>query len=163
MARREIAAEVIGNARAMHASGMSKTKIAAHLGLSRDTVKRYVAGESPKSADVEVIEAKTTGTREKIRDNVETFLMKASDVAATDDFVTSLASKPKDMMIGLGIAVEKMELLSGRATTRSESLRIELVAGGSLTELADRVMSGTTKALTPGEAHMSVVEIDKRK
>lgn len=141
MARREISPAVIGRVKALAASGMSNKRIATNTGVSRDTVKRYLAGERPESAPLDEVRAEETGNRLKIRDNVETFLVKASNIASTDEFVDRMSRKPKDLLVGIGIATEKMELLSGRATSRSESLKIELVAGGSLRELAERTMS----------------------
>jgi transposase-like protein len=45
-------------------------------------------------------------------------------------------------VIAAGTAQDKLNLLTGHSTQRTESLRIELVAGGSLRELGERAVSG---------------------
>ena len=120
-------------------------KAARLTGVPRTTLQGW-AGRGSKKVKPKVVSAELVrDERQKLSEKWERTVNTALDRAGLEE-VLSKASY-KDLLVGAGIGTEKVELLQGRATSRSESLRIELVAGGSLQELASRTMSGTTTAL----------------
>ena len=161
MARRKIDDDTIGQARAMVRSGMSIKRVAAQTGLSRDTVSRYSKGELPKAADIMVVDQVESGHRDRIKSNVENFLVKATDIAASDEFVVEMARKPKDLLIGIGIGIEKNELLSGRPTGISEQQRVLYVVGNPLRDASLVAIGRTDPAQPPALEAEYVVTQDK--
>lgn len=157
MARRTIPADVIGQTQAMVRSGMSIKKTAEIQGLSRDTVARYSRGETPASVDMPSIEEAEHRVTKRIKDNLDSFLVKATDLMAEDAFVLEMAKKPKDLAIGVGIVSEKRELLAGRPTGRSESTKIVYLAPTALAELS-AVPESATPALDSGAIEGQFVE-----
>lgn len=122
---------------------MSKKKVAQTLGLSRDTVRSYEEGRLPPSADraavMEQVEVITDGITKRLEVMVPEMLDAAREKIQGATF--------KDLLIGSGIGIEKLELLKGRPTSREgREVRIIFSAdsgAGSLRELAERTMSGT--------------------
>jgi hypothetical protein len=133
----------------LEANGGNAKKTAALLGIPRTTLRQWAGRAKSSTARPKVVRAELVQDRSaEIATNLENLAAKSIGFA---DAKMETASY-KDLLIGAGIAIEKVQLLRGKATSRSESLRIELVAGGSLQELAARTMSGTNPppALGPG-------------
>jgi regulatory Fis family protein len=130
--------EQAANALAMlEANGGNAKKTAALLGIPRTTLRAWVGRSHSRTARPKKVPAKLVQDRSaEIADSLENLAAKAVGLADGK----AEAATYKDLLIGAGIAIEKVQLLRGRATTRSESLRIELVSGESLRALADRVM-----------------------
>src|SRR3990167_3078719 len=151
IARHKVPDETIGEVRAMVRSGMSIKRVAQQKQLARDTVRRYSEGDMPKSADAAVVDASETKTRQRVRENVETFLVKSTDIMATDEFVLEMSKRPKDLLIGVGIAIEKDELMSGRPTSREGRTVVIQFAGNeqakSLHDLSLRSLSAQTEVI----------------
>jgi hypothetical protein len=133
---------------------MRNMKKASRLtGIPRTTLRGWAGKNKSTTAVAKVVRPELVqDQRGKLAEKWERTVSRALDRADIDEVLDK--APYKDLVIGAGIATEKLELLSGRATSRSESLRIELVSGGSLFELANRTMSGTNAraAIGPGPA-----------
>ena len=153
MANRHIPEETIATARALHNSGMSTKRVAMQLGLSRDTVRRWVADELPPHGTGPAVEATEREVTARVATNMDLFLVKASDVMATDEFVAHMATRPKDLAVGVGIVTERRELLLGRGRGGTNvTIQVALVAPGALRQLAGAVIEGEYRTETPGLA-----------
>ena len=153
MATRVIPEETIASVRALHRSGLSKKRIATQFGLSRDTVRRYVEADLPARADVSEVIAVEGDVSARIAANFDTFLVKATDVMVTDEYVARSAKRPKDLAVQVGIVTERRELLAGRGRGHANvTIQVALVAPGALKQLAGAVIEGEYRTETPGLA-----------
>jgi transposase-like protein len=128
--------EQVANAIAMlRANGGNAKRTASQLGIPRTTIRAWAGRSHSVSARPKQVKTSIVQNRSReIADSLEDLAAKAVGFA---DSKMETASY-KDLLIGVGIAIEKVQLLRGGATSRTESLRIELVAGGSLRELGER-------------------------
>lgn len=164
MATRVIPEETIAQVRALARAGTSKKKIAAQFGLSRDTVRRYVAGELPGHASETQVASLDEQVSQRISDNFDLFLTKATDVLASDEFVARMALRPKDLALGVAIVTDKRELLAGRPTGRNLTIQVSLVRPGALKALEPDIVEGeyrTFEAASAGAAPALVAEVNK--
>lgn len=149
--------EEVANALAMlRANGQNAKKTAALLGIPRTTIRAW-AGRAhsstgkqmyPKQVKPELLQERS----EEIATSLENLAAMSVGFAVEKMPEASY----KDLLIGAGIAIEKVQLLRGRATSRNESLVIQLVAGGSLNELANVALNRTTPALGEGNDRKDV-------
>ena len=136
-------------------SGNAK-RTAKSLGIPLTTLRQW-AGRAqsstahPKQVDPALVDQQS----EKLAGNWERIALGATDKA----FERLDEASVKDLLIGAGIATEKVQLLRGRATSRSEGSQIVYVQPAALRDLAGdvidgqfRVESGTPKALEAGSA-----------
>lgn len=142
MARKHYSDEQVAHALAVLTSnGGNLLKTSRATGVERATLRAWQAGEL-RQHKPDVVNEKREGKEQAISDKLETFAHKAAERASGDEFVAEL--KGKDLLIAAGIAIEKVQLLRGRPTSRQESVRISFIAPNALSELADAVIVETT-------------------
>jgi hypothetical protein len=129
----------------LHANGGNALKTSELTGIPRSTLRSW-AGQTkfqPRTVNSQAVADKTVELAHRLEH--------VALLAVGPDMDAALANaSAKDRAIVAGIAIEKRQLLIGAPTSRNETLRIELVAHGTLQELADRTMSGTTSHLAVG-------------
>lgn len=154
MARKHYSDEQVAHALAVLTSnGGNLLKTSRATGVERATLRAWQAGEL-RQHKPDVVNEKREGKEQAISDKLETFAHKAAERASGDEFVAEL--KGKDLLIAAGIAIEKVQLLRGRPTSRSESATIVYVQPTALRDMSGEVIEGTfrtdsgTKALAAG-------------
>ena len=140
---------------AMRRSGMSEKKVATSLGLSRQTVKHYNEGQLPPHAEKDKVLMEADMTVDKITKQLEVMVPEMLDAARGKIGTATF----KDLLIGSGIGIEKLELLKGRPTSR-EGRQVVITfsdpGAKSLRELGERALSGTP-ALPEGVVEGEIV------
>jgi hypothetical protein len=130
--------EVAGALATLQANGGNAKRTADTLGISRTTLRgwagRHDNTPQPKQVSAELVRDKSV----ELANNLEALALKS--VGLADEKVVTASYK--DLLIGAGIAIEKVQLLRGRPTQRTESLKISLVVPGGLRSLARNVIEG---------------------
>lgn len=139
MARKHYTEEKIAHSLAvLRSNGGNLKRTSDQTGVTRSTLRAWQSGQLPEQMDPEVIKDTQDAISRKI---VEQF----ADIA-TLSLEAAKAKIPeasyRDLLIGAGIATEKRELLGGRPTARTESLKVSLIVPGSLKLMGAQVLSG---------------------
>lgn len=132
-------------------------KTALQLGVSRTTLRGWAgrmtsATARPKQVSPEKSDKAREGLAEKFGSAAERFV----EAALSDPSKVEKASV-RDLLVAAGIATEKSELLRGGATSRVESVRVQLADPDSLRSSSLRVLEGGKKTALPretGETHL---------
>lgn len=116
----------------LNESGMTVQEIAEDLQLDEKVVKKMLAGKSivdPKDIDK---------AKEEFCKDLTGLLYKLLKKANKDEFVEALAAKSgKDLAVVMGIAVEKLQLLTGKPTAITDTNSTLVQAEKKLKELED--------------------------
>lgn len=132
----------------LEANGGNAKRTAALLGIPRTTLRQWANRAQSSTARPKQVSAQLVKDRSaEIADSLEDLAARSVGLAGSGEKLA--AASYKDLLIGAGIAIEKVQLLRGRATSRNESLTIHLVAGAGLQELAERTLTGQ-KAIGDG-------------
>src|SRR6185503_2578167 len=126
----------------LKANGGNALKTSEMTGIPRSTIRSW-AGEleyAPRTIDPNKVQEKSL--------ELADMLQEVAFIAVGEGMEEAiLKSSARDRMIVAGIAIEKRQLLTGGPTSRNASVIIHLAGSGSLKELADRTLNGTTPAL----------------
>lgn len=122
----------------LQANGGNAVKTAKQLGIPRTTIRQW-AGEANLGPGVAVMPRKVPtalveGKMAELANNLEAVAFKAVELANEKADGASY----KDLLVGTGIAVEKMLLLRGQATSRVETFKVSLVGVSDLRTAALR-------------------------
>lgn len=134
---------------AMRRSGMSKKQVAMALHVSRDTVRSYEEGRLPQAVDRAAVEGGADHAAEIMANKLDALIPKMMDAADKRIPETGF----KDLLIGIGIGIQRRELLRGRPTSR-EGRQVVITfsadpSASSLRELGERALSGTQSLPEP--------------
>lgn len=115
----------------MNESGATVTEIATDLEMSEEVVKKMLAGKSiVDPADID--NAKTEFTKD-----LTGLIYKLLKHANKEDYVKKLAEKGRDLAIVLGVAVDKLQLLTGKPTVITDANTALAEAQKKLKELSE--------------------------
>lgn len=154
MAFKEHSEDEVAQVQAMVRSGMSDKRAAQVAGVGRDTVRRWTRdGSLPVGVDREAVAEKAGAAQEQIAQKLEVMVPEMLEAARAQ----IPTAKFKDLLIGVGIGIEKLELLRGRPTGRSESTKIVYLAPTALAELS-AVPETATPPLDSGAIEGQFVE-----
>lgn len=138
----------------LRANNGNAKKTAQALGISRTTLRQW-AGRAksttakPKQVDGELVEAHT----DRLAKSFQTFAEKAMDAAP--ERIPDMSGK--DLLIAAGIATEKVQLLRGGPTSRTNTqILVSLVAGDgrsfpTLRDASLAVLDGEVRELPAGD------------
>lgn len=147
MARRHYTEDQVGHAlavlRSMNGNYLRASK---NLGIARATLKMWsedqkYAGHIDPSK-VAVVESEAS---DRIASTLE--VMVPEMLALAREKMPSASFK--DLLVGSGIGIEKIQLLRGKPTSRSEGIKVSLVLPGGLKNLAVQVVTGQPIEPTP--------------
>lgn len=108
-------------------------------GVSRATLRAWEAGKL-KHHDPATVQSAQTETEQRLGDTFERLAIESTQRALEKVREASYL----DLLKGAGISTEKMLLVRGRPTSRSESIRISFIAPNALDQLAESVIVETT-------------------
>ena len=157
MARRTYSEDKMSQAISMVRSGMSVKRVASALQLSRDTVTRWTTGGLPPYADADKVEGKSSAAQDRIGDMLEVMVPEMLESARQKVGSASF----KDLLIGSGIGIEKLQLLRGQPTSRTEQQRVVYVVGNPLRDASLVAIGRTDPAQLPALEAEYVVTQDK--
>lgn len=124
---------------ALEANGGNAKKTAAQLGIPRSTL-RYVVGRMSQNARGKVHKDASPEVVADLAENWRKVAEKGTAIALAAmehiDPAEMRSRDVKELLIGAAVATEKRELLTGRPTQRTESVRIALVDASALRTLA---------------------------
>lgn len=109
-------------------------RAAQELGIPRTTLRAWAGRATIKNGKPKQVQPDA-----ELAEKFERVAHKALGFAETDAVLADAGLR--DLMMGADIATRSARLLRGQSTSNNMTLQIQLVAGGSLQELADRVMS----------------------
>jgi hypothetical protein len=137
----------------LKANGNNVKKTGAELGIARSVITSWRDGTRRLSDAAQAV-ATTVGVPQtdewdKLAAKWERIAASGTEKAA--ELIDGTKSF-KEAVIGSAVATEKALLLRGKPTTHQESvLRIELIGGGSLQEMAERTMRQPQVNVIDGE------------
>ena len=124
-------------------TGLTQAEIAAELGVSPATVNKMLRDKS-----IKIEKADLNNIREDYSQTINQIVLKMLNTANTQDYIDQLAqSKNPGLIQGLGLLIEKLNLLQGKPSAIMEVRDTAKLVESKMQELID--LEQALRAITP--------------
>lgn len=147
--KRQYAEEEIAHALALlRANGGNVQRTARQLGMPRETLNQWAGRPGVNPRGKKVTEEQVEGAVEKMAPRLDLLANRILDKAieGIENVEVTKAGELRDLLVSLGVNIEKASFVRGGPTSRSEQVKVSLVDPEELRSASLKVIEGGRKA-----------------